>query len=1048
MALVRYTGRASRAFVVLTVSVTVSLTASFASAADGPADSPQLVAPTEAISAAEQQKMFHLPPGFEIQLVASEPEIRKPMNLNFDVHGRLYATQSVEYPFPAEGDAPRRDTVRRFDDIGPDGKPSRVVTVVENLNIPIGLLPREDGLIYYSIPDIYRATDENGDGVYEKSQLLFGKFGFRDTHGMASSFTRWIDGWVYACHGFNNDSEVQGDDGKAVKMNSGNTYRYRADGSHIEQFTHGQVNPFGLTMDPLGNLYSSDCHTKPIYMLLRGAWYPSFGKPHDGLGYGPEMIEHLHGSTGIAGVVYYDANHFPAEYRDTVFIGNPVTGRINRDRLEQHGSTYKAIELPDFISCDDGWFRPVDIKLGPDGALYIADFYNCIIGHYEVPLKHPRRDRSYGRIWRVVYTGEGVAPKEDVAAKDTPVVPLAPMPDLTRLRPAELISLLGHPNMTVRVLASERLTTITKSGGPIDGARAALSAISDEPATVLRRAHSLWLTELDGRGGLTPAEIERLANDPSRLVRVHTVKALAERTDWAAASPNLYELTRQKLADSDPFVRRAAADSLGLHPSADNLQPLLKLWTETPADDLNLIHVARMALRDQLLQPGVYARAAELAAASPADGARLAEVSLGVRNADSAAFLLGYLKANDVADDGRLSEFLHDVARYIADDRAAEVIALAQKYAAAPPARQQVVLVALARAAQERGKPPADELTAWASSLTDKLLSDANEGEVQRGIDLARELKVAAAFDRLASLATGEKQLEKLRPAAIDACVANDRVRSTPLLARVIANPAEKMPIRLKGAQALAAMNIPESRQALADELRVAPDKLAVEIARGFSSTREGTETLVSEVGAGKASPRLLTDTTTIQRIGSHKMSEIDKRVKELTADLPAEDPRVQEAIAARRAGYGKAKHDIDAGQKVFAKTCGVCHKLAGQGTKIGPDLDGVGLRGLDRLLEDTLDPSRNVDEAFRTTLIATDSGTVITGLFLREEGEVLVLADNMGKEVRVPTKEVDERTVQKLSLMPANVGDQLPEADYYNLLAFLLEQKQKAAKP
>ncbi|HEY2840884.1 MAG TPA: c-type cytochrome [Pirellulales bacterium] len=1042
MSLVRLVSRAGCALVMLILSLAV--------AADGPADSPQLVAPTEAISAAEQQKMFHLPPGFEIQLVAAEPEIRKPMNLNFDVHGRLYATQSTEYPFPAEGEAPRRDVIKRFDDIGPDGKPSKVVTVVEGLNIPIGLLPREDGLIYYSIPDIFRATDEDGDGLYEKSNLLFGKFGFRDTHGMASSFTRWVDGWVYACHGYNNDSEIKGADDKAVKMNSGNTYRFRADGSHVEQFTHGQVNPFGLTMDPLGNLYSSDCHTKPIYMLLRGAWYPSFGKPHDGLGYGPEMIEHLHGSTGIAGVVYYDAHQFPPEYRDTVFIGNPVTGRVNRDRLEPHGSTYKAIELPDFISCDDGWFRPVDLKLGPDGALYIADFYNCIIGHYEVPLKHPRRDRSYGRIWRVVYTGKGVGvpQKEEGAAKPDPALALTPMPNLTKVNVSELVDLIGHPNMAVRVLASEQLTSPLTARAAVESIRAALAATGEEPATVLRRAHALWLAELGPKGKLTAEEIERLAADPSRLVRVHLVKALAERADWNGAAPNLYDLARQKLADPDAFVRRAAADSLGLHPSADNLAPLLKLWAEAPPDDLNLIHVARMALRDQLLQPGVYARAAELTAASPADGARLAEVSLGVRNADSAAFLLGYLKGNEIADDARLAEYLHDTARYVAEDRTAEVTALAQKFAQASPARQQAVLVALARAAQERGKPPADELTAWAGRLTDQLLGDSSAGEVQRGIDLARELKVAAAFDRLASLAAGEKKLDNLRPAAIDACVANDRARSTPLLAKVIGNSSEKMPIRLKGAQALAAMNIPESRLALAEELRVAPDKLAVEIARGFASTRDGTETLIAEVSAGKASPRLLTDTTTIQRIGSLKNSEIDKRVKELTADLPAEDPRLQELVAARRAGYGKAEHDVEAGGKVFAKTCGVCHKLAGQGAKIGPDLDGVGLRGLDRLLEDTLDPNRNVDEAFRTTVIATNSGTVITGLFLREEGAVLVLADNMGKEVRVPADEVDERSVQKLSPMPANVADQLPEGDYYNLLAYLLAQKQKVAKP
>ncbi len=415
------------------------------------------------------------------------------MNLNFDVHGRLYATQSEEYPFPAKGDAPRRDVVKRFDEIGADGRAGRVVSVVEGLNIPIGVLPREDALIYYAIPEIFRAADPHHDGHYQPGQPIYSSFGFKDTHGMASSFTRWVDGWVYACHGFSNDSEVKGADGKAIKMNSGNTYRFKPDGSHIEQFTHGQVNPFGLAMDPLGNLYSSDCHTKPIYMLLRGAWYPSFGKPHDGLGYGPEMIEHFHGSTGIAGVVYYTADHFPESYRETVFIGNPVTGKINHDRLEPHGSTYKALEQPDFISCDDPWFRPVDIKLGPDGALYIADFYNCIIGHYEVPLTHPRRDRSLGRIWRVVYTG----------TEQSPAAPARPMADLTTLRTPWLVDLLDDPNLTVRVLASERLTTVLGTGASVaqsnlDLLNAALATTATDDRAVTRKTHGA----VAGRAGL------------------------------------------------------------------------------------------------------------------------------------------------------------------------------------------------------------------------------------------------------------------------------------------------------------------------------------------------------------------------------------------------------------------------------------------------------------------------------------------------------------------------------------------------------------------
>src|SRR5690606_31467744 len=161
------------------------------------------------------------------------------------------------------------------------------------------------------------------------------------------------------------------------------------------------------------------------------AWYPSFGKPHDGLGFAPEMIEHLHGSTGIAGIAYYAADQFPEPYRETMFIGNPVTGKINHDRLQQFGSTYKAIELPDFLTCDDPWFRPVDICLAPDGSLYVADFYNRIIGHYEVPLEHPGRDRERGRIWRIVYRGTG----------DTPVA-VDRTPDLTKQSLPELLTCL------------------------------------------------------------------------------------------------------------------------------------------------------------------------------------------------------------------------------------------------------------------------------------------------------------------------------------------------------------------------------------------------------------------------------------------------------------------------------------------------------------------------------------------------------------------------------------------------------------------------------
>ena len=245
--------------------------------------------------------------------------------------------------------------------------------------------------------------------------------------------------------------------------------------------------------------------------------------------------------------------------------------------------------------------------------------------------------------------------------------------------------------------------------------------------------------------------------------------------------------------------------------------------------------------------------------------------------------------------------------------------------------------------------------------------------------------------------------------------------------------------MRQKAAQVLAGIQTEDARGSLLLALRTAPERLAVEIAAGLAGTREGGDRLLSVIAEGKASPRLISEPAVHIRLEANPPPELAERRAKLTVGLPPRDQRLRQIIDQRRDGFNKSKPDLAAGQQVFNKTCAACHKLGDQGKKIGPELDGIGNRGLDRLLEDLLDPSRNVDQAFRSTILATTDGRSLAGLALREEGQVLVLADAQGKEQRVPSSEIAERSISPLSPMPANLLDVLMEVDFYHLVAYLL---------
>ena len=1004
------------------------------------------VAPTEARSPAEERSAFKVPPGFEIQLVASEPEIQKPMNMAFDTRGRLWVTHSIEYPFAAAPDATPRDGLTVLEGFGSDGRATKASRFADGLNIPIGVLPlpvgtpdgRGQEVIVWSIPNIWKLTDTDGDGKADRREVLYGPFDFADTHGNQNAFRLGPDGWVYACHGFRNASKVKlrGQGDVVLEMTSGNTYRFRPDGSAIEQVSWGQVNPFGMCFDRMGNQFTADCHSKPITMILRGGYYDSFGKPHDGLGYAPLTTGDGHGSTGIAGMVAYEAQQFPAEYRGSMFVGNVMTNVIHRDVPEWRGSSPWVEKPTDFVSCDDWWFRPVDLQLGPDGGLYVADFYNCIIGHYEVDLKHPRRDRHRGRIWRIVWTGNDGGANGEVP------------PDFTACDDDRLVSLLGAANATVRRLAYDTLlarAASTQGDGVATALQRALAASSGsgEPHADDRRA--LAVRGLARCARLTGDSLARATNDPSPVVRVHLVKALAAMPGWDAARG---DLVRAKLADTDPFVRRAAAEALAEHPERASIEPLVRALRAAPSEDAQLVHALRIAVRNQLR--AVSPDALTGIALAPDEWLTLVEIALAVPDDGTAWFVFDYVRRRDVQPE-LMSRCLSSVAQHCGAARVDEATRVAREKNSQSIAAEAGVFQPLFDGLARRGgKLSANsELGRWGASLAPSILNLAGDsgggvvpapGMVSLALRVAEQLRLAAVVEQALRVLANGKLPADVRTTAAATASALDQPRSMAALAGIVADGREPVALRRAVADQLGSSDSQEGRAALAAAIVTAPAALQQPFALALASTRDGADLLLERVTAGKASARLLQDKSVVNRLKDSGAAEVDRRIAALTSQLPSADDAIRQVIARVAVAHAKATPSIESGRTIFMKTCAGCHRIADVGGKVGPQLDGVGLRGAERLLEDILDPNRNVDEAFRTTLVTTHDGRMVSGLKLREDGSDLILADGEGKEVRIAAADIDEVAVSQLSPMASNMLDQIGEQNLPDLLAYLMQ--------
>jgi putative membrane-bound dehydrogenase-like protein len=543
------------------------------------APEPKKGAKASPLTPEEEHATFTLPPGFEIELVASEDMdagFGKFVAIDWDLQGRLWTMTALEYPVDAN-ESPAvakelyasraKDKVLVYDrdPKSPTGYASKARVFADGLAIPLGILPYKNGVYVQHGPDIVFLSDTDGDGKADKREVILTGFGVQDSHLFPHQFTRAPGNWIWFAQGAFNYGKVKTTKGAEVQFDQTRMAKFRYDGSAFEITSQGPCNIWGLVLDGNGQAWIQEANDfgYPMMPFHEYANYPGCSQAQ-WKSYAPEFPgtapEFAMGGTGLSGLARSDSSGsgresaqisrsrdqsrltsaatsgvWPAPYAGQFYIANPITRKIQAIQVTPDGPRFRYQKLPDFVLSSDEWFRPVALRTGPEGCLYFVDWYNKIISHNEVPRNHPERDKKRGRIWRVKH--------KDVKPFD--------VPDFTKLSGDELIAKLGGPSLLQSHLAWQAIIDRQKK----DLAPKLKQIIGDQSAAASKRVGALWA--LEGLRAVDRTTARPLLADADRNMRREAARAYGEHLPQ-----NIADLGRLP-DDPDPEVRAEVARSAG-----------------------------------------------------------------------------------------------------------------------------------------------------------------------------------------------------------------------------------------------------------------------------------------------------------------------------------------------------------------------------------------------------------------------------------------------------------------------------------------------------
>ncbi len=969
-------------------------------------------------SPAESLKTVQLEPGFRIEPFVTEPAIASPVAMEFDERGRLFVVEMPGYPL----DTRPTGRVKLLEDRDHDGRYEHVTVFADGLVLPTGVMRWKNGILVTAAPDVWYFEDTDGDGRADVRKRVLTGFAFTNPQHTVNGPVYGLDNWIYLAHEGPAEAIVFkdkfGDRGSGIRFPdrnevasvdpNGHGIRFRPDRAELE--TLAGRSQFGHAFDEWGHYFTLDNSNHARHeviaarylkrnpdLALRSAMQDASDHGSAATVYAItrhaefEMLSEPGQFTSACSLTFVPGGPLAAALGRSSLVAEPAQNLVHRDVWSPSGSTFVARRAQDgreFLAAGDAWFRPVNFTAGPDGALYLVDYYRQIIEHPEWGVAHHHHDSpelyrgsDRGRIYRITAEAQG------------PAAPPARWPgDATT---DELVALLAHPNLWWRRTAQRLLVDRQPTEGP-----ALLLRLFHESPSAVGRVHALWT--LEGLGKLEPAVVLKALADPEPGVRENAIR-LAE--PFLPGEGRLVERLLAMAGDPDARVRfqllctLGGLDSAAARAARDRLlfAGIEDEWMQVAA--LSASSDQAVAYLDRALAPGTGLIARE----GPGGAAFLRQAS-GVVGARRRPAEIGRLvdRAAAAGADWWRAAVLEGLARGLRRTRA-EGSALATV---------RPRLLSMIEGPSAAVRHAALDLLAQAGLPEGRSIGPVLDRAAARATDRSQE--PAARADALGLLAL----------AAVDGRVGQ---------LEELVDPREPEPVQVAAVKALGRATDDAVGTFLIERWKGLTPAVRSEAAEAMLHDAGRTRVLLAALKDGRV-PAWTLGFWHKRDLLMHRDPSVRTEAHALLEEKTGEREQVLKRYEAALDGLA----DAGRGEQVFREVCAKCHRFRGEGAEVGPDLGTVRNRPASLLLKDVLMPSLSIAPGYESYVVERVSGGIEEGVLAGQTPTTIVLHREGGREVVIPRADVSRMYVSQLSAMPADLDQQVSEQQMADLLQYL----------